>query len=417
VRGAVIFDIDGTLIDSVDLHAAAWREALRKFGHEVSFERVRSQIGKGGDKLLPVFLTQAEIEQYGTALEDYRAELFRREYLPKAKPFPGVRPLFERLRRDGWKIALGSSAKKEEVEYYKKLADIDGLTDAEVTKSDVKESKPAKDIFVAALKKLGPLDPDLVLVVGDTPYDAEAAGKAGLRTIGVRCGGWADEALREAGCFVLYDGPADILARYDETPFGPGARVSARETPWRGKQNRVEIYTLRHALLTGGWSAEKTREIVERGHAVAVLPYDPGRDRVVLVQQFRTGAYAAGRFPWPEEVVAGMIDAGETPEQAASRECREEIGRAPDELRAVLTFQSAAAVLTQTVRLFCGRVDSAGLAATGGAAGEGEDIAILALPWDRVAERLAAGGYGSATTLIALQWLALNRDRLRGEWG
>jgi nudix-type nucleoside diphosphatase (YffH/AdpP family) len=417
VSGAVVFDVDGTLIDSVDLHAAAWQEALRRFGHEESFERVRSQIGKGGDKLLPVFLDERELEEKGEALEAYRAELFRREYLPRAKAFPGVRPLFERLRRDRWRIALGSSSNKEDLAHYKKLAGIEGLTDVDVTKDDVAESKPAKDIFAVTLEKLAPVDGDSVLVVGDTPYDAEAAGKAGLRTLGVRCGGFAEADLRAAGCLALYDGPADILARYEDTPFGPRARVSAHEMPWRSKQNRVDVYTLRHARLSGGWSAEQTREIVERGHAVAVLPYDPRSDRVVLVRQFRTGAYAAGRFPWLEEVVAGMIDESETPEEAASRECREEIGRAPEALHPVLTFQSAAAVLTQTVRLFCARVDSAGLAETGGVADEGEDIAIVALPWDRVAERLAAGGYASATTLVALQWLALNRDRLRGEWG
>jgi HAD superfamily hydrolase (TIGR01509 family) len=219
VRGAALFDVDGTLIDSVDLHAAAWQRALEKFGHHVSYERVRVQIGKGGDNLLPVYLTEQQIAQYGKRLEDYRAQLFRREYLPKARPFPKVRELFERLRADGWKAALASSSDKEDLGRLKELAGIDGLVDAEISKADVEHSKPHPDIFAAALDKLGCPDPDGVLTIGDTPYDAEAAGKLGLRTIGIRCGGFAEEDLLAGGCFVLYDDPADILARYDESPF------------------------------------------------------------------------------------------------------------------------------------------------------------------------------------------------------
>lgn len=116
---AVIFDIDGTLVDSVDLHARAWQEAFRHFGREIPFEQIRSQIGKGGDQLLPVFLSEAEIRKFGKELEEYRSNLFKREYLPLVRPFPKVRELFEKLRSDGKQIALASSAKGDELEAYK----------------------------------------------------------------------------------------------------------------------------------------------------------------------------------------------------------------------------------------------------------------------------------------------------------
>ena len=106
LRG-VIFDIDGTLLDSVDLHARAWQEAFRQFGREVPFEQVRSQIGKGGDQLLPVFFTEQELQQFGKELEEYRGQLFKQKYLPQVRAFPNVRELFERIINDGRRIEIG----------------------------------------------------------------------------------------------------------------------------------------------------------------------------------------------------------------------------------------------------------------------------------------------------------------------
>jgi len=117
---AVIFDVDGTLVDSVNLHAKAWQVAFEKFDKEVSFEAIRRQIGKGADQLLPVFFLDDELRRFGRELDEYRGELFRAEYLPQVKPFAKVRELFERLRRDGRKIALASSAKEDELDEYKK---------------------------------------------------------------------------------------------------------------------------------------------------------------------------------------------------------------------------------------------------------------------------------------------------------
>ncbi|HST52449.1 MAG TPA: HAD family hydrolase [Pyrinomonadaceae bacterium] len=220
---AVIFDVDGTLVDSVDLHAQAWQEAFARFGKQIPYERVRSQIGKGGDQLMPVFLSKEELEEFGERLEKYRGELFKREYMLHVRSFPKVRELFERIRRDGKRIALASSAKGDELATYEKIARITDLVEEETSKDDADKSKPHPDIFEAALARLGDPPKSKTVVVGDTPYDAEAAGKAGLRTIGFLCGGFPEADLRAAGCFQIYKDPADLLARYDSSPLAAQA--------------------------------------------------------------------------------------------------------------------------------------------------------------------------------------------------
>jgi phosphoglycolate phosphatase-like HAD superfamily hydrolase len=212
---AVIFDVDGTLIDSVDFHAKAWADAFEEFGCDVPFERVRRQIGKGGDKLMPVFLTKAQIKRFGDDLETFRGDHFKRRYLPLLRPFAGVRGLFERLIADGVQIALASSAKPDELEFYKQVAEIADLLDAVVSSDDVAESKPAPDIVHAALRKLGDARKDAILMIGDTPYDAQAAVRAGLQCIGVLCGGFASSSLTKGGCSAVYRSPSNILVNYD----------------------------------------------------------------------------------------------------------------------------------------------------------------------------------------------------------
>src|SRR6476660_2595698 len=147
--GAAIFDVDGTLVDSVDLHARAWQEALAHFGYKVDFEEVRSQIGKGGDQLLQVFLSRAELARHGEELEQYRGNLFKRKYLSQVHGFPRVRELFQRLLRDGKRIALASSAKGDELQAYKRAAGIGDLIDTETSSDDAEKSKPHPDIFEA----------------------------------------------------------------------------------------------------------------------------------------------------------------------------------------------------------------------------------------------------------------------------
>jgi HAD superfamily hydrolase (TIGR01509 family) len=220
VLKAVIFDIDGTLVDSVDFHAKSWQEAFRRFGREVPFEEVRHQIGKGGDQLMPVFFSREELDAIGKPMEEARGEIYKGQYLPRVRAFPRVRALFERLKADGKRIVLASSAKQDELEAYKKLAEIEDLVEGETSKDDVERSKPHPDIFQGALGKLDGVEPGEAIVVGDTPYDAEAAAKAGLRTIGVLCGGFPEAELRAAGCGAIYRDPADLLAHYDESPLG-----------------------------------------------------------------------------------------------------------------------------------------------------------------------------------------------------
>lgn len=217
---AAIFDVDGTLVDSVDLHTQAWQRAFRKFDREVSFLEIRAQIGKGGDQLLPSFFSVAELEKFGPDLETERGRIFQGELMDQVKPFPQVKELFERIAADGLKIALASSAKRDELEHYVKLLGVAELVDVSTSTDDAKKSKPHPDIFQAALEKLGDLDPAASLVIGDTPYDAQAAGKAGLRTIGMLCGGFPGPDLRAAGAQAIFRDPADLLARYGESPFG-----------------------------------------------------------------------------------------------------------------------------------------------------------------------------------------------------
>jgi HAD superfamily hydrolase (TIGR01549 family) len=216
---AAILDVDGTIVDSVDLHAKAWQAAFAKFGKKISLSQIRRHIGKGADQLLPVFFSKQELDEFGKELDGHRSELFEKEYLPLVKGFPKVRELFQRIKRDGKRIALASSAKAKEIEIYKNIAKIGDLIESETSSEDADKSKPHPDIFEAALRRLPGVTLDQVIVVGDTPYDAEAAAKANLQTIGLLCGGWKEKELRQAGCIAIYKNPADLLAHYDKSPL------------------------------------------------------------------------------------------------------------------------------------------------------------------------------------------------------
>jgi len=222
---AILFDVDGTLIDTNDLHAAAWVEAFRDFGFEIPFEEVRSQIGKGGDNLIPSLIPPEKLQDKQEEMEDYRSELYQRSYLPRAVPFPGVRALFERLADDGVKIVLASSAKAKEVDFALGILGASDLVHATTSADDVENSKPDPDIFQSALKKVSPLGAEDVVVVGDTPWDVKAACKAGLRTIAVRSGAFPDTELLEAGAAELYDGPEDLLRNYERSLLANGKQA------------------------------------------------------------------------------------------------------------------------------------------------------------------------------------------------
>jgi HAD superfamily hydrolase (TIGR01549 family) len=213
---AAIFDVDGTLLDSVDLHALAWHEAMVKFGHDVGFEQARGQIGKGGDKLIPHFLSEDAQRDHGKEMEEWRGNRFKSKYLPLVRPFSAVPDLLRRVKGAGVRIAVASSAKKDELDKYLDIAGIGDLVEVTTCSDDVEESKPAPDIFEAVLKKLGVEGRDAV-AIGDTPYDAEAAGKAKITIVGVLCGGFTENSLRQAGCAQVYPGPAALLACFGDS--------------------------------------------------------------------------------------------------------------------------------------------------------------------------------------------------------
>ena len=216
MASAFIFDIDGTLVDSNELHVESWDRAFRRFGKIFPPEALRAQIGKGSDQYLPQFLTADDIERFGAHLDEYRSQVFREDCLPRVRPFPKVRELFERLREDEKRVVLASSGKKEDTDYYvKKLLKIDNLIDGFTCADDAEHSKPQPDIFLAAIARLDGLPRAEIVCVGDTRFDIEAAARSGLRTIALTCGGTAAEILRAAGAIAVYHDPADLLAHYD----------------------------------------------------------------------------------------------------------------------------------------------------------------------------------------------------------
>jgi HAD superfamily hydrolase (TIGR01549 family) len=225
---AMLFDVDGTLIDSNYSHVLAWRDAFKSIDKDVSPEQIFPQMGKGGDQLLPVFLSAEEIERHGKRLREVHSEIYLERYLPQVKPFPRVRELFERLRADGIRIVLASSAKKSELEGPLGELRIDDLIEATTSADEVDHSKPCPDVFAAALQKLGNVQPADALVVGDTPYDAQAAAKVCLQTIAFLSGGFREADLRSApGVIAVYRDPADLLQRYNESPLAQRARKVA----------------------------------------------------------------------------------------------------------------------------------------------------------------------------------------------
>lgn len=194
-----------------------------------------------------------------------------------------------------------------------------------------------------------------------------------------------------------------------------GVEIEKREELFAG-YFRIDRYHLRHRLFAGGMSASFTREIFERGHAAAVLPYDPLRDEVVLIEQFRPGALAAGFHPWLIEPVAGIIDAGETAESVARREAVEESGCVIGDLVPVHHYLTSPGGTSESCALFCGRVDSSFAGGVHGLDSENEDIRVMAVPFAQARAWLDEGRLNNALTIIAVQWLALNRDKLRARW-
>ena len=211
---AVIFDIDGTLIDSNAAHAESFVKAFVKYKKEVSFKEMKELIGMGADKILEKYLSKDEIEEFGDDLTEYRTKIFLEEFMPEIKTFPKLRKLFEKINADAIKIVLASSAGDKEIKQYKKLMKIDDLLEEETSSDDAEESKPDPDIFQAAFDKLKNIEKDEALIIGDTPYDAEAANKTGIKIYGVESGGWSREKLLEKGCAKVFRDIAEIYENY-----------------------------------------------------------------------------------------------------------------------------------------------------------------------------------------------------------
>jgi phosphoglycolate phosphatase-like HAD superfamily hydrolase len=213
---AVLFDVDGTLVDSNDAHAAAWIKAFASFGIYVDPDQVRRCIGMGGDKLMPTVAGILDESPLGSRIAEWRGQIFKSGFLPHLKPFTDADRLVAAVKERGLTAVAASSAKKDELKALLKVAGAEWLMDAATSSDDAEESKPDPDIIVAALRRARATAAQAVMI-GDTPYDVEAASRADVRAIGFRCGGWKDADLR--GAIAIYDGPWDLLARIDESPL------------------------------------------------------------------------------------------------------------------------------------------------------------------------------------------------------
>jgi HAD superfamily hydrolase (TIGR01509 family) len=215
LRG-VIFDIDGTLVDSNSAHAQSWVDTLAEAGYNVPFDVIWPMVGMGGDKLLPSATGIVTDSELGQSLSKRRWEIFVAKYLPHLRPTDGARALVERIRDDGLRTVVATSAKGSELDTLLDAAGVRDLMEATTTSSDAAESKPDPDIVQAAIKKSG-FKPDELIMLGDTPYDVEAAIGAHVNLVGLLCGGWTKEEL--SGAIAIYDDPADLLRWYDDSPF------------------------------------------------------------------------------------------------------------------------------------------------------------------------------------------------------
>jgi HAD superfamily hydrolase (TIGR01549 family) len=215
---AVLVDVDGTLVDSNDAHAQSWLDVLAEAGIQRRFHDVRPLIGMGGDKLLPALTGIASDSEEGKRLSARRWELFAREYLPSLRAFDGVDALLDRFRRDGLAVVVATSANEDEARALLRVANAEWLMGDATSSSDADSSKPDPDIIDAALRRARAKAREAIMI-GDTPYDLEAAARAGVPSIALRSGGWwCDEDLARA--IAIYADAAELLARYDGSPIG-----------------------------------------------------------------------------------------------------------------------------------------------------------------------------------------------------
>lgn len=214
---AILFDVDGTLIDSNDAHARAWHDAFSEAGYAVPIDSVRPLIGMGADTLVPALVPGlCADEGTGHTIGERRKTLFRDRYLPGLLPTRGARELIAALKERGFTVGIATSAQSDELHALLKAAQVDDLIDLAADAGDARAGKPDPNIVDAALAKAG-VAPRNALLIGDTPYDVEAAKRAGMAAIALRCGGSSDETLR--GAVAIYDDPAQLLESLESSPL------------------------------------------------------------------------------------------------------------------------------------------------------------------------------------------------------
>jgi HAD superfamily hydrolase (TIGR01509 family) len=214
---AVLFDVDGTLVDSNDAHARAWVAAFAEAGYEIPFARVRPLIGMGGDRIIPALVAGlSEATEPGKTIAARREQVFFERELPQLAPTRGARALLEAVHAHGARNVVATSAKPEELDAILARADVRALVDVAASSGDAGSSKPAPDIVVAALHAAA-LEPTAAVFVGDTRYDIEAAHRAEVPCVALRCGGSDPHTLAEAEA--VYDDPQKLLEALDHPPF------------------------------------------------------------------------------------------------------------------------------------------------------------------------------------------------------
>jgi HAD superfamily hydrolase (TIGR01509 family) len=233
---AVLFDIDGTLLDSNDAHAHSWLDALRGHGIDVPYDLVRSKIGMGGDKLLMDVAGIDHESTRGKLITEHRIAVFKALYLPDVGPLPGGRALVERLKNRGFKRAVVTSASEAELADLLREAAVANLFDVTISRADAERSKPDPDLVDIALQRLD-VGPREAVMIGDTPYDIASAARAGVSTIALRSGGWKDVDLE--GAVAIYDHPQDLLTQIDRSPIVVGVSdVMETASPKRKRARR-----------------------------------------------------------------------------------------------------------------------------------------------------------------------------------
>ncbi len=218
----MIFDVDGTLVDSNDAHARAWIQAFAEHAITVTYEPVRRAIGMGGDKLMPLVAGIEEDSPQGKKITERRKQIFKEIWLPRLQPFAGARDLVERLSHEGVTLAIASSATEEELHSLLNAAQVADLIPTRTSSDDADRSKPDPDIVAAAIKRAG-CPKNATVMIGDTPYDVEAATRAGIQMIALTCGGWTREDLK--GAVAVYADPADLLEKYESSLLSNGSRI------------------------------------------------------------------------------------------------------------------------------------------------------------------------------------------------